>query len=48
MEDKGCVSNQLPLVFPADNPMKLIVLYSTVWYDRNRAIGFYDDVYAKN
>jgi murein L,D-transpeptidase YcbB/YkuD len=47
IESKGCTLNQAPLVFPADKPMNLFVLYSTVWYDGNGAIAFFDDVYEK-
>jgi murein L,D-transpeptidase YcbB/YkuD len=47
MEDKGCALNQPPMVIPADNPIKLIVLYSTVWYNITGDISFFDDVYRK-
>lgn len=47
IESKGCTLNQAPLTLPADKPMNLIVLYSTVWYDANGVIAFFDDVYGR-
>jgi L,D-transpeptidase YcbB len=47
IESKGCTLNQAPLRLPADKPMHLIVLYSTVWYDVQGSIAFFDDVYGK-
>jgi murein L,D-transpeptidase YcbB/YkuD len=47
IESRGCTVNQSPLTLPADRPMNLIVLYSTVWYDAGGRITFFDDVYGK-
>lgn len=47
IDEQGCLKSQSPIILPADEPMKIIVLYSTVWYDRLGGISFNDDPYQK-
>lgn len=44
---KGCVNQQAPITVQVERKLPLIVMYSTVWYDKEGAIKFYDDIYSK-
>ncbi|WP_165929581.1 L,D-transpeptidase family protein [Pseudocnuella soli] len=43
----GCLHQQEPIVIAASQPMNVYIIYSTVWFDVNGRITFYDDVYNK-
>lgn len=47
LTEKGCLHHQAPLVIPAEVRMPVMVIYSTVWYDKTGAVRFYGDVYRK-
>lgn len=47
LTEKGCLHHQAPVVLPAEARMPVMVIYSTVWYDKTGALRFYDDVYRK-
>lgn len=44
---KGCLQQQAPLPVPVEKRLPVIVLYSTVWYNKDGEIRFYEDVYNK-
>lgn len=44
---KGCVDKQAPIVVPIETTLPVIILYSTVWYNKDGAVRFYTDVYGK-
>jgi len=42
---KGCLYQQAPKPVPVERDLPIIILYSTVWYNKEGVIKFYDDVY---
>lgn len=44
---KGCLNRQSPIIVSSEKTLPVVVLYSTVWYDRDGVIRFFDDVYGK-
>lgn len=44
---KGCLYQQAPKVVDVERQLPIIILYSTVWYNKEGEIRFYDDVYDK-
>ena len=47
LTEKGCLEHQSPVVVAVSKPLPVIVLYSTVWYDEQDSIVFYDDIYKR-
>lgn len=47
LTEKGCLQHQSPVVVPVQKALPVVVLYSTVWYDREGALRFYEDVYGR-
>ena len=45
---KGCLKSQAPKPVPAEEKLPLIVMYSTVWYDNQGKVVFYEDIYTRN
>jgi murein L,D-transpeptidase YcbB/YkuD len=45
LTEKGCLQHKSPVTLPAQNQLPIIVLYSTVWYNADAEIIFYDDIY---
>lgn len=44
---KGCLNQQAPKIVDVERQLPIIILYSTVWYNKDGEIKFYDDVYDK-
>lgn len=44
---KGCLNQQAPKVVDVERELPIIILYSTVWYNKDGEIRFYDDIYEK-
>jgi len=44
---KGCLNQQAPKVVDVERELPIMVLYSTVWYNKDGEIRFYDDIYDK-
>lgn len=44
---KGCLQQQAPLPVRVEKRLPIIVLYSTVWYNKEGELRFYEDVYNK-
>jgi L,D-transpeptidase YcbB len=44
---KGCLKQQAPKPVAVEKDMPVIILYSTVWYNKDGELRFYDDVYKK-
>lgn len=44
---KGCLNQQAPKIVDVERELPIMVLYSTVWYNKDGEIRFYDDVYDK-
>jgi murein L,D-transpeptidase YcbB/YkuD len=44
---KGCLYQQAPKPLAVEKELPVIILYSTVWYNKEGEIKFYDDVYGK-
>jgi L,D-transpeptidase YcbB len=44
---KGCLQQQAPLPVRVEKRLPVIVLYSTVWYNKDGELRFYEDVYNK-
>lgn len=42
-----CVENQLPIAIQLEEPLPLMVLYSTVWFDEKGQVKFLGNVYNK-
>jgi murein L,D-transpeptidase YcbB/YkuD len=45
---KGCVYQQSPIVVPVERALPVMIFYSTVWYNRQGEIKFYEDIYDRN
>jgi murein L,D-transpeptidase YcbB/YkuD len=45
---KGCLYQQAPKPLAVEKELPVIILYSTVWYNKEGEIKFYDDVYRKS
>ncbi len=45
--EKGCLDQQSPIVLEVENPLPVMVIYSTVWYTANGSMKFYEDIYDK-
>lgn len=44
---KGCLNQQSPKPVAVERELPVIILYSTVWYNKDGDIKFYGDVYGK-
>jgi len=44
---KGCLYQQAPKPINVEKELPVMILYSTVWYNRQGEIKFYDDAYGK-
>lgn len=44
---KGCLNQQAPKPVAIEKELPVIILYSTVWYNKEGEIKFYDDIYGK-
>jgi murein L,D-transpeptidase YcbB/YkuD len=44
---KGCLKQQAPKPVAVEKDLPVIILYSTVWYNKDGELRFYDDVYKK-
>jgi murein L,D-transpeptidase YcbB/YkuD len=44
---KGCINQQAPLSVQVEKRLPVIILYSTVWYNKDGEIKFFDDVYGR-
>lgn len=44
---KGCLYQQAPKSVRVENELPVMILYSTVWYNKDGEVRFYDDVYRK-
>lgn len=44
---KGCLYQQAPKPLTVEKELPLIILYSTVWYNKEGEVKFFDDVYKK-
>ena len=44
---KGCLRQQAPRVIHPTEEVPIVVLYSTVWYNKEGLIRFYEDVYSR-
>lgn len=44
---KGCLNQQAPKPVVIEKELSVIILYSTVWYNKEGVVKFYDDVYNK-
>lgn len=42
-----CLENQKPVTIQLENPLPIIVLYSTVWFNLKGQVKFYPDIYHK-
>jgi L,D-transpeptidase YcbB len=42
-----CLKDQMPRNMQLENPLPLMVFYSTVWYNEQGQIRFYEDIYNK-
>ncbi|HTM92436.1 MAG TPA: L,D-transpeptidase family protein, partial [Flavisolibacter sp.] len=45
---KGCLNQQAPKPVAVEKELPVMILYSTVWYNKEGEVRFYDDVYGKN
>jgi murein L,D-transpeptidase YcbB/YkuD len=43
-----CLKDQLPVTIPINEPLPLMVFYSTAWYNEKGEVRFYEDVYKRN
>jgi murein L,D-transpeptidase YcbB/YkuD len=48
LEEKGCLLQQQPIHVPVTNPLSVLVVYHTAWFDASGKVIFYEDVYHKN
>ena len=48
LEQKGCLRNQSPITVPATQPVSVVVLYNTAWFNGKGEISFSEDIYNKN
>lgn len=44
---KGCLNQQAPKPVGVEKELAVIILYSTVWYNKEGVVKFYDDAYGK-
>lgn len=44
---KGCLNQQVPKPVAVEKELRVMILYSTVWYTKDGELRFYDDVYKK-
>lgn len=44
---KGCLNQQAPKPVAVEKEVAIIILYSTVWYNKDGTVKFYDDAYGK-
>ena len=45
---KGCVYQQSPIIVPVEKALPVMIFYSTVWYNKQGEIRFYEDIYDRN
>ena len=45
---KGCVYQQSPIIVPVEKTLPVMIVYSTVWYNKEGEIKFYEDIYDRN
>jgi L,D-transpeptidase YcbB len=44
---KGCLKSQAPKTVAVEEKLPLIVMYSTVWFDEQGRVRFFEDVYGR-
>jgi L,D-transpeptidase YcbB len=44
---KGCLKSQAPKTVSVEEKLPLIVMYSTVWFDEQGSLKFFEDVYGR-
>lgn len=47
LTEKGCLYQQAPKPVDIEKELPIMILYSTVWYNKEGEVKFYDDVYGK-
>lgn len=47
LTEKGCLEHKSPKPVPVQKKLPVIVLYSTVWYNLEGDLRFYEDVYGR-